>query len=325
MTLPESVVRVSAGTAAVVGLRPIRQMDAPTTAYLMVGERCSYDCVFCTQARHSAARAHFLSRVAWPPYPLEDTLQAIRRSFERGDIVRCCLQVTAAPGCLSQALALVGELHSRSCVPICVSIMVPDLDSVCALLEQGADRVTLALDAACERVYRGVKGEDWSRRLALLCAAAQLFPGHLGTHLIAGLGETEQEMVMAIQEMVDRQVTVGLFSFTPVAGTRWGDRPPPALPSYRRIQVARHLLVTGACRAPDLHFSPAGQIISYGLTLARLRELLDDGGAFRTAGCPGCNRPYYNERPGKALYNYPRSLSVAEFEEALSAVMEGLA
>ncbi|MCW3977503.1 MAG: radical SAM protein, partial [Candidatus Bathyarchaeota archaeon] len=25
-----------------------------------------------------------------------------------------------------------------------------------------------------------------------------------------------------------------------------------------------------------------------------------------TSGCPGCNRPYYNERPGGPLYNYPR-------------------
>ena len=325
VTLPESVVGVSAGTAGVVGLRPIRQADAPTTAYLMVGERCSYDCAFCTQARHSAARAHFLSRVAWPPYPLEDTLRAIQRSFVQGDIVRCCLQVTTAPGYLSQTLALVRELHSRSSIPICVSIMVPDLDSVRALLEQGADRVTLALDAACERVYRGAKGDDWSRRLALLHAATRLFPGHIGTHLIAGLGETEQEMVTVIQDMVDRQVSVGLFSFTPVAGTRWGDRPPPALPSYRRVQAARHLLVAGACRATDLHFSPAGQIVSYGLTRPRLQELLGDGRAFQTAGCPGCNRPYYNERPGKVMYNYPRPLNAAEIEGALSTMMAGLA
>jgi biotin synthase len=325
MTIRESTVGVSAGTAGVVGLRPIRQVDAPTTAYLMVGERCSYDCAFCTQARHSAARAHFLSRVAWPPYPLRDTLQAIQRSFVQGDIMRCCLQVTAAPGYLSQTLGLVRELHSRSSIPICVSITVPDLDGVRALLEQGAERVTLALDAACERVYRGVKGDDWSRRLALLCAAAQLFPGRIGTHLMAGLGETEQEMVTTLQDMVDRQVTIGLFSFTPVAGTIWEDRPSPALPSYRRIQTARYLLAMRACRAADITFSPTGQITSYGLRPTQLRELLGDGRAFRTAGCPGCNRPYYNDRPGKALYNYPHPLNATELEGAISTVILELA
>ena len=322
---PQSTVCVSAGTAGVVGLNAIRQVDAPTTAYLMVGERCSYDCVFCTQARHSAARAHLLSRVAWPHYPLEETLQAIQRSFARGEIVRCCLQVTSSPGHLLRTLALVGELHARCSVPICVSITVPELDQVRALLEQGAERVSLALDAACERVYRDAKGDDWSRRLALLYAAAHLFPGHVGTHLIVGLGETEQEMVTTIQGMVDRRVTVGLFSFTPVAGTMWAKRLPPALPSYRRIQAARHLLLMGACRAADFSFSPSGEILSYGLDLAQLRGLLGDGRAFRTAGCPGCNRPYYNECPGKAMYNYPRPLSAAESEGAISAVIAGLA
>jgi biotin synthase-related radical SAM superfamily protein len=325
MTIPESTVGVSTGTAGVVGLCQMRQVDAPTTAYLMVGERCSFDCAFCTQARRSTARPHLLSRVAWPTFALEDTLQAIQRSFVQGDIVRCCLQVVAAPSYLSQTLSLVREIHSRSSVPICVSITVPDLDDVRALLERGAERVTLALDAACERVFREVKGDDWSHRLALLYAAAQLFPGRIGTHLIAGLGETEQEMVMALQDMVDRRVTIGLFSFTPVAGTKWEDRPSPALPSYRRIQAARHLLVMDACRATDLSFSPAGQIISYGLTPAQLRQLLGDGRSFQTAGCPGCNRPYYNERPGEILHNYPRPLSAAEIETAISTVIAGLA
>lgn len=325
MTMSGPVVGVSTGTAGVVGLHPIHQTDAPTTAYLMVGERCSYDCAFCAQARHSAARAHFLSRIAWPPYPWEETLRAIQHSFVQGDIVRCCLQVTASPGHLTQALALVRELHSHSSIPLCVSIIASDLDDVQALLEQGAERVSLALDAACERVYRGAKGDDWSRQLALLRAAAERFPGRIATHLIAGLGETEHEMVAAMQDMVDLHVTIGLFAFTPVAGTMWEDRPPPEMPSYRRIQAARHLLVTGACRAADFRFSPTGQIISYGLQPAQLRELLGDGRAFQTAGCPGCNRPYYNERPGKDMYNYPRRLSASEVEAAISTVMAALA
>ena len=44
-------VGVSAGTAAVLGLHRLRQADAPTTAYLMVGGRCMYNCLFCAQAR----------------------------------------------------------------------------------------------------------------------------------------------------------------------------------------------------------------------------------------------------------------------------------
>jgi biotin synthase-related radical SAM superfamily protein len=316
---------VSAGTAAVLGLRRIRQVDAPTTAYLMVGERCYHDCAFCAQAHRSAARSQFLSRITWPLYPSEQVLYAVADSFAQREIARCCLQATASPGHLSRTLTLAQQLHSRSAVPICASIALADLDGVRSLLECGAERVTLALDAACERVYCEAKGSGWQRRLDLLRTAARLFPGRMGTHLIAGLGETEREMSMILQEMVDRQVTVGLFSFTPVSGTAWGNRSPPLLSSYRRIQAARYLLTTGACRVEGFCFSPQGQIVSYGLNGARLYKLLADGRAFQTAGCPGCNRPYYNERPGRVMYNYPRPLEAKEIEAAISSIVAELA
>jgi biotin synthase-related radical SAM superfamily protein len=318
-------VGVSAGTAAVLGLRRIRQVEAPTTAYLMVGERCCHDCTFCAQAQRSAARSHFLSRIAWPPYPLEQVVHAVAHGFAQREIVRCCLQVTVSRGYLSQTLSLAQQLHSLSSIPICASIAVPDLDSIRALLESGVERVTLALDSACERVYCEAKGRGWQRQLDLLRTAARLFPGRIGTHLIAGLGETEQELSVVLQDMVDRQVAIGLFSFTPVPGTAWGNRPPPLLSSYRRIQACRYLLTTGARRVQDFSFSLEGQIVSYGLSREQLYNLLADGRSFQTAGCPGCNRPYYNERPGRVMYNYPRPLSAEEIEAAMSATVADLA
>lgn len=319
-----SSIGVSAGTAGVLGLHPLRQADVPTTAYLMVGSRCLRNCAFCTQARDSMARARFLSRVAWPLYSLPDTLEAIKQSFAQGEIARCCLQVTVSAGHVQDASALVQQLRSRCSIPVCTSIAASDVDEIEALLASGVERVSLALDAACERVYRLAKGQDWQSRLELLRAASLRFPGHIGTHLIAGLGETEQEMVTILQDMVDWQVTVGLFAFTPVPGTAWARRPAPPLSSYRRIQAAWHLLVTRACRVTDWIFSPTGHITSYGLSLTQLRQHLSDGRAFQTIGCPGCNRPYYNERPGKVIYNYPRPLTAEEIEEAISAVLAEL-
>jgi biotin synthase len=194
-----------------------------------------------------------------------------------------------------------------------------------ALLDSGVERVSLALDAACERVYEQAKDGNWQRQVELLSAAARRFPGRIGTHLIAGLGETEQEMCTILQAMLDQGITVGLFSFTPVRGTRWSGRQPPALASYRRIQAALYVLAGGASRVDGCHFSATGQIVSYGLSQQRLREVLADGRAFQTAGCPGCNRPYYNERPGKLLYNYPRPLRGQEVEAAVSLVQAELA
>lgn len=319
-----SSVGVSAGTAAVLGLRRVRQAHAPTTAYLMVGEHCALDCAFCTQARSSTSRADFLSRVTWPRYPAERTVQAIARSFTARQIQRCCLQVTVFPGYRARSLELVDRICSESAIPICVSTVLSDRDEIRALLEAGAERVTLALDAACERIYGETKGGGWQARLNLLRTAAGLYPGRLGTHLIVGLGETEQEMVAMLQEMVDCQIAVGLFAFTPVAGTAWDMRPPPALSSYRRIQAAYYLLTSSARRMDDFCFSPTGQVVSYGLSKQRLQTFLAHGRAFQTAGCTYCNRPYYNERPGRDVYNYPRPLGLGEVETAMSLVMADL-
>jgi biotin synthase len=312
------VVGVSAGTAAVLRMRRLRQANVPTTAYLMIGERCAHNCAFCAQARHSTAREHYLSRVVWPPYPLDAVVSAVAPAFARHDIHRCCLQVTATPGWLGQTVALVDRLHTVSDVPISASVALSQMAQVHALLERGVDRVTLALDAACDSAHRDAKGSGWHQRLKLLQEAAARFPGRVGTHLIVGLGETEREMALALQTMIDWRVGLGLFAFTPVNGTLWEDRLPPALDSYRRIQVARHLMTVGACRVGDMCFSASGQIVDFGLNTDRLRVLLGDGRAFETAGCWGCNRPYYNERPGGVKYNYPRPLTAAEAAAAIA-------
>jgi biotin synthase len=312
-------VGVSAGTAAVLGLHRLRQTDAPTTAYLMVGEHCVRNCAFCAQARQSTSRAHYLSRVVWPLYPLDAVVTAVAQAFERHDIQRCCLQVTAAAGCFFETVNLVDRLRSSSDIPISASIVVSGLEEARALVEHGVDRVTLALDAACDRVYREAKGGGWRRFLDWLQEAAACFPGRIGTHLIVGLGESEREMALMLQKMIDWQVGIGLFAFTPVRGTAWGERPAPRLAAYRRIQAARYLMALGVCRAESLSFSSSGQITSYGLSAGRLRDLLRNGRAFETAGCAGCNRPYYNERPGGLMYNYPRPLTAVEAAVAMTA------
>jgi biotin synthase len=51
-----------------------------------------------------------------------------------------------------------------------------------------------------------------------------------------------------------------------------------------------------------------------------LLEALKDGEAFRTTGCPGCNRPFYNERPSGPFYNYPRPLKQNEIEQELKLI-----
>jgi len=308
-----ALINVSIGTAALLGLADVWMEVAPTTAYLMLGGRCLMNCTFCAQARESRASALNLSRVTWPEYPLDMVVERLGEAAERGDTRRACLQVTVTRTSFERSLELLRAVKAVSQVPFDVAILPQDLAQVRQLVEAGADHIGFGLDAACERVFRQVKGGNWARSLALIEETARTFPNHAALHLIVGLGETEKEMVDRIQWAHDLGAAVGLFAFTPVRGTHLADRPPPSLASYRRVQAARWLIVHGLTQAREMAFDDTGQIL-------RLDASLPTGGEpFETSGCPDCNRPFYNEQPGGPLYNYPRALTA---EEAAQAVQE---
>ena len=309
-----TLINVSSGTLGVLGLLDTRLDAPPTTAYLMVGGRCRNDCAFCAQARSSKASALALSRVNWPAREEGEILAAVSHAFATGKIERCCLQVTVSPGYLERVKRIAADIGDR--VPLGASV-VADADQAGELLEAGLERVGLALDAAGQEAYRRVKGGDQAESLAVIQEAARRFPGRIASHVIVGLGETEEEMVRTICCLDDWGVTVALFAFTPVPGTAMEGQAPPLLDSYRRIQVACHLIVKKLAKVSDFTFSPEGRILFFGLAENELRTLLSDGKAFETSGCPGCNRPYYNERPGGPLYNYPRPLAPAEARQAI--------
>jgi len=190
-----SHVNVSIGAAAVLGLVDIVMDAAPTTAYLMLGGRCVMDCGFCAQARSSQASASkLLSRVTWPEFDQPQTLALLAEAVERGDIRRCCLQVTVAEGAFQRTLEVVRAVRETCDVPVDAAILPQNMAQIEELLAAGVDHVGFGLDAACERVFRRVKGGSWVRTLSLIEEAAQRFPGHVAVHLIVGLGETEQEM-----------------------------------------------------------------------------------------------------------------------------------
>jgi lipoyl synthase len=306
-----ALINVSIGTAAVLGFADVWMAVAPTTAYLMLGGRCLMNCTFCAQARESQASALNLSRVTWPEYPLDLVVERLSEAAEREDIRRVCLQVTVTRDSFERSRDLVRAVKAVSEVPFDVSILPEGLVQVRQLVEAGADHIGFGLDAACERVFRQVKGGNWARSLALIEDTARAFPNHAALHLIVGLGETEKEMVERIQWAHDLGVVAGLFAFTPVRGTHLSDRPPPALASYRRVQAARWLIVHDLARAGEMAFDDAGQI-------TRLEGTLPTGGEpFETSGCPDCNRPFYNEQPGGPLYNYPRPLTAGEAAQAV--------
>jgi len=78
--------------------------------------------------------------------------------------------------------------------------------------------------------------------------------------------------------------------------------------SYRRVQLARHVIDTGLGRADGMTYSE-GRLVDAGVPRDEWERIMSEGIAFMTTGCPGCNRPYANETPAQAasglLRNYP--------------------
>jgi biotin synthase len=175
------------------------------------------------------------------------------------------------------------------------------------LADAGADRVSVALDAATPELFEHIKGGcyTWEGHIKALERAKAVFGDRVSTHLIVGLGESEEEMARTIQLLHDKGITIGLFAFTPIPGTPLSIRPRPDISSYRRIQLARFLITGNMSRAELMRFD-GGQVVEFGVGQDVLNRIVDSGEPFRTSGCPDCNRPFYNESPRGPIYNYPR-------------------
>ncbi|MGI6367120.1 MAG: radical SAM protein [Anaerolineae bacterium] len=316
--------RLSSGTAALLGLRPAALQAAPTTAYLMLGDRCVNNCAFCAQARSSTAHSDALSRVLWPVTDRERVIEAVARGYARGDLRRACFQVTGAPDDHRAAIEACAALAAESSVPICVSVAATDVEVVGELLQAGAQRVSLALDAATPELYARIKGRSWEHAWQTLLQAAQAYPGRIGTHLIAGLGESEREVIELGARLLSRNITIALFAFTPVRGTAMEHVPAPDLPGYRRVQAALWLLREARAGLSDFLFDASGRLRAIDRDETWLRASLAGGDAFRTSGCPDCNRPFYNERPGTRLYNYPCPLTETQAQFEIDELASGL-
>ncbi len=319
-----NLIRVSTGTAIVLGLARGKLDAEPTTAYLMTYKlgKCTANCGFCPQARGSRSSAELLSRVSWPTFPTPGVLTAIGAGFRQGKIRRVCIQALNYPEVLAHLEALVKAIKKQVAVPVSVSCQPLNAANVELLAKAGVDRLGVALDAATEALFDKVKGKgaggsySWDGQFRVLAETLAVFgKGNVSTHVIIGLGETEKDAAQIIQRCVDMGVLPALFAFTPVRGTALEKNSPPTLESYRRVQLARYLIVEGLARADDMRFDDDGKIVAFGLQKEAIEEVVKSGEPFHTSGCPGCNRPFYNEKPSGPIYNYPRKISREETQE----------
>jgi biotin synthase len=226
-----------------------------------------------------------------------------------------CIQALNYPKVFQHLIALVKTIGQEAKAPISVSCQPLNMENIKCLAETGAERVGIPLDAATPQLFEKIKGisaggpYNWQSQWHLLAEAVNVFgKGMVSTHFIVGLGETEKDLIEALQKCVDMGVLPALFAFTPVAGTLLHDKTQPLIETYRRVQLARYLIVNGTARCENMRFDDEERLVDFGISQETLVETVQTGKPFRTSGCPNCNRPYYNEKPSGPLYNYPQDL-----------------
>ncbi|MFW9929887.1 MAG: radical SAM protein [Candidatus Thorarchaeota archaeon] len=325
-------IRVSLGTASLLGLyESVKFKDPPTTCYLMTYKkgRCVANCGFCPQARSAESSLELLSRVTWPVYDFEGVRTRLTYLPPNKRFKRICIQTLNYEENYEDLVYIVSQLRKDVSTPISIAIPPFSEEKLRELKRVGVDRVGIALDGSTEEIFDAVKGEStngpyrWEHHFKSFQTALNIFKGgNVSTHLIIGLGETSKEVVELIKRLNDMTITVSLFSFTPIKGTRLEKYEPPDLLRFRKIQLARHLIVEEKRSLNDITFNMRGNIIKFNLNKAELLRIIQDADAFLTTGCPGCNRPYYTSRPSGPIYNYPRKLTQNEIRDVYESLFK---
>ncbi|MHA1641691.1 MAG: radical SAM protein [Promethearchaeota archaeon] len=321
-------IRVSIGSASVLGLyHGIKFRDPPTTCYLMTYKdgHCIANCSFCPQARESKASMEFLSRISWPTYSFKKFLKSLENLTTSKKFKRICIQSLNYPGNFQDLIEIITEIKKIINCPISVAIPPMSEKQLIKLKELGVNRVGIALDAATPELFEKIKGiaahcpYTWNSHFQTLKNALKVFSeGFVTTHLIIGLGETIEEVVSLIEQLNHLKIIVSLFAFTPIKGTKLEKREKPDILHFRKVQLARFLIIHQNFTTNDFAFDKTGDIIKFNLNEKELWEIIDKTDAFLTSGCPGCNRPYYTSKPSGPIYNYHRNLKEEEKQEIFS-------
>lgn len=305
------IVRVSIGTLAVLGLTSIRMDSKPTTAYLLQYDSrgCLAKCTFCPQSMSSKSSKEYLSRILWPTIELDKIVERLRsaKSFKR-----ICIQGIIKPWFHVELIEIARRLHGIDVSISIASNIVPR--NVLKEYHKYSDVLGVGIDAASSKVFREtLKPGTWLSYWKFVEEAVRVYgKENVYVHLIVGLGETPRELLETMDKIYSIGAKVALFAFTPIHGTPLQKRSPPSIKYYRLAQIVNYLLSKGY---------KLNEIISWETPLPKLKrgpwinnELIQ---GLLTTGCPYCNRPFYNEKPGKILYNYPDAVLLNKHRDIL--------
>lgn len=323
-------IRVSIGSAAVLGFNSIEMKTPPSTCYIMtyIKGKCIANCGFCPQARNSISSIEKLSRINWPVFPFKDFLTKLKYVSSLKKFQRICVQTLNYLNNFQDLIEIISEIKKVINIPISVAIPPLPKDKLREIKLCGVQRVGIAMDGVTPEIFEKIKGEgvngpySWQSHFESLKEALDIFSkGFVSTHFIIGLGETQKEALELISELHDLSILPSLFAFTPIEGTKLEGLSQPNVEHFRKIQLGRYLLINNIRKINNFTFNQKGDIINFNLNRKDLKKIIDESEAFRTAGCSGCNRPFYTSKPSGPFYNYPRKLNEIEKDEIYNLLL----
>ncbi len=308
-----------------------RNAKCPCINLLMTYEKgCVGNCGYCGLARERSGTYVDKSfiRVEWPVYSLDEIIENIQK-YQKTEVQRVCISMITNTRGPEDLVSILHEM--RPAIDIPISLLVsPTIMSESDLVnfkECGVDRIGIAVDTATPELFDNIRGKsargphDWGKYWEKIETTMRVFGNeNVGIHFVVGLGETEKEMIAAIQRVHKMGGGTHLFSFFPENESRFADRPQPPMGQYRRIQLGRYLIDEGLGNMESFAFEPSGRISDFGLSEDELNRVIELGEPFETSGCRGedgevaCNRPYANSLPGPDVRNYPFAPNEGDIE-----------
>ncbi len=317
-------VRASMGTLGVLGLELVQMDTPPTTAYLQIftEKRCAANCLFCAQASGSQADLTHIARGMYMPADLEVVVLRLKVAYQKGYLARACIQTALYDNWWDDTVHLIKRIRDMCKIPLSLSVFPLADEKYNKLKSLGVNELVIPLDACTPELFDTIKGEgaggpySWEKHMDGLKRAARIF-GDVGTHLIIGMGETDEEAVRVIDELKEHKINTALFSYTYVPGAQMPQRQDNKenIRHYRTVQLARCLIIEGMATYEDMIFL-GGMLTGFGVGKDAIMRIIEDGKAFQTSGCPECNRPMANETFSR-IYNFPRRPYEREKEEII--------
>ncbi len=331
MQSPEYV-QLSTAAAITLGITSGRMYRCRCThclnLLLTYPEGCRANCAYCGLARHRETARDYADRnfirVDWPAVPMDEIVDIVASDVDHSPFHRMCISMITHPRSDDDTVTVLKNWTDRidpNDIPVSILSNPTTMGraDVARLRDLGADIFTVALDAATPEIFDQTRGKGmqsphkWKKYWEVLLDARDIFgPEKFGAHIIVGMGETEAEVLELVQKLVDLGGHSHMFCFFPERGSLMDHLPATPRDQWRRVQLARYLIDYRGVNVRDMKFDDQGSLVAYGISEAELGDIVDEGIAFRTSGCPGterddvsaCDRPY-GDSPPSNIASFP--------------------